>query len=345
MKRVQSVKFLTLLFASSIVAFSCSDDDDSGSNPAPASMTTLYASNNSNGNITSYDVTDVANITTKTLVTTSTAADGIYYDSSADAVVQASRSSNGLEGYNNVSDAVSGTTIEVNLLGTTDMESPREVAVNGDFYVVADNADLDNNPETAEGRFFVYSKNENAFVLRNTITVNFKVWGMTFNGNNLYAVVDGTNKLAVFSDFLSNMDDVTIAATKTIIVEGIVRTHGITYDSNSNTMILTDIGDATNTQDDGGFHIIDDFTSKFNATANGEILAVGEQTRVSGASTLLGNPVDVAYDSVTGIVYIAEAGNGGGRILAFNNIGNGGNLTPAVNNNLAAASSVYLTKE
>jgi len=91
--------------------------------------------------------------------------------------------------------------------------------------------------------------------------------------------------------------------------------------------------------------IIEDFTSKFNSTANGAMLSASQQTRVAGEATLLGNPVDVAYDAATQTVFVAEAGNGGGRILAFNNIGSGGNITPDVNNSLAAASSVYLSKK
>ncbi len=193
-----------------------------------------------------------------------------------------------------------------------------------------------------DGRLFIYERNGNSFTLRNTITTDFKFWGITFIGTDLYAVVDADNELAVFEDFLLNSSDAVVSATKRIVVEGIVRTHGLTYDNDSDTMIMTDIGDAANTQDDGGFHVIHNFTSKFDATDNGETLSVGQQVRVSGANTLLGNPVDVAYDGNTGTVYIAEAGNGGGRILAFDTIGSGGNLTPTVNNDLAAASAVFL---
>ena len=113
----------------------------------------------------------------------------------------------------------------------------------------------------------------------------------------------------------------------------------------SDTMVMTDIGSAMNTQDDGGFQIITNFISKFNGTTNNGTLALSQQTRVSGASTLLGNPVDVAYDSETSTVFIAEAGNGGGRILAFNSIGAGGNISPIINTALGAASSVYLSKQ
>ena len=305
----------------------------------------MYASNNSNGNITYYDVTDLSNISTTTLITTSTAADGVYYEGALDAVIQASRSGLGLEGFTNISNAISGAAINADLIGTTDMSSPREVAVDGTFYVVADNQDVDGNPSTLDGRLFVYIRNGNNFSLRNVITTDFKLWGITFINNDLYAVVDADNELAVFTNFLSNTTNTTLSASKRVVVEGIVRTHGLTYDAMSDTMVMTDIGSAMNTQDDGGFQIITNFISKFNGTTNNGTLALSQQTRVSGASTLLGNPVDVVYDSETSTVFIAEAGNGGGRILAFNSIGAGGNISPIINTALAAASSVYLSKQ
>ncbi|GAA4239195.1 hypothetical protein GCM10022291_32580 [Postechiella marina] len=342
MKRFKSQSILASIILTSLVTFSCSDDDSN--KPGAMSTTTVYASNNANGNITSYDVTDASNITTKTLLTSSTMADGIYYDSSSDAVIQASRSGLGLEGFSNISSLMSGASVTADISGTNDMSSPRELAVNGNMYVVADNADADGNDTTPDGKLFIYTKSGNTFTLRNTITTNFKLWGITFDGNDLYAIVDTTNELAVYNNFLSNTTDATLSASKQIKIEGIVRTHGLTYDAGSDVMILTDIADAANKEDDGGFHIIENFTSKFASTANNGTLALSNQVRVAGSSTRLGNPVDVAYDADTKMVFIAEAGNAGGRILAFNNIGSGGNLAPAVNNDLASASSVFITK-
>ena len=341
MKIRNSKLIATLVIMVSFLATSCSDDDSN--NNGDDGTISLFASNNSDGNITVYDVTSSQSITSKTLITTSTAADGVYYSSSTESVFQASRSGNNLEGFMNVDDLVSGSVINVGVTGTSDMMSPREVAVNGNLFVVADNADVDGDTNTPDGRLYVYTMSNGSFSLRNVITTNFKLWGITFNGNDLYAVVDATNELAIFTNFLSNTSTTTLSASKRIVIEGIVRTHGITYDAGSDVLVMTDIAEALNGQDDGGFHVIENFTNKLNATSNGGTLALSSQTRVAGSSTLLGNPVDVAYDADSQTVYIAEAGNGGGRILAFNNIGAGGNLTPFFNSALASASSVYLS--
>ena len=110
-------------------------------------------------------------------------------------------------------------------------------------------------------------------------------------------------------------------------------------------MILTDIGDAS-VDTDGAFHIISNFQSKFDAVADGgTLLVAGNQTRVAGSFTLLGNPVSADYDAVTNTVFIAERANGGGRILAFTNADAGGNIGPDINNTLSGASSVYFYRE
>lgn len=338
MTTLNSIKLLGLSLASALVLSSCSDDDTNLDGQPLLDVKVLFTSNNSNGNITYYDMTNRNNVTTTTLATPSTAADGIYYDDDKDVLIQASRSAMSLEGFLNVSLQPNNAQIEPGIFGPADMESPREMAVTDNFYVVADNAN-------ANGRFFVYERSGNAFNLRNVITTDFKVWGITFDDGNLYAVVDADNELAVFTDFLSNTTDVELPASKRIVIEGITRTHGLTYDDDSDTMVMTDIGDATNAQDDGGFHVITGFSGKFSALANGETLAIADQTRVSGPSTFLGNPVDVAYDGETGTVFIAEAGNAGGRILAFEGFGNGGDIAPFINNALAGASAVYFHEE
>lgn len=341
----KSIKLCSLFALGALTFTSCSNDDDntgSTGNPSPTTSTRLYTSNNADGNITFYDVTDMSNITTTSLITASVAADGIYYDGSTDTAIQASRSGLALEGFANATTQATQSNVNIDVTGTADMVSPREVAVNGNFYVVADNSDVDGDTTTADGRLFIYERLGDAFTLRNTITTDFKLWGIVFNGADLYAVVDATSELAVFNGFLFNSTDVTVLPSKRVVVEGIVRTHGITYDANTNTAVLTDIADAT-VSTDGGFHVIADFTTKLDATPNGGTIALSDQVRVAGSNTVLGNPVDVAYDGDTETIFIAEAANG--RILAFNNIGTGGDLTPAVNNALVSASAVYLSKD
>ena len=86
-------------------------------------------------------------------------ADGVYYDASADIIVQASRSGLLLEGFTGIDGLLTGTALTRDITSSADMQSPRETAVRGNFYVVADNADADGNDATLDGRLFVYERN------------------------------------------------------------------------------------------------------------------------------------------------------------------------------------------
>lgn len=339
---MRKLKFLTTTLVLSIALISCSDDDDTNTTDEPTAdyQTQVFASNNSNGNVTMYDTSDPNNVSTKTFLTLSTDAEGVYYDASTDQLTQASRTFLQLNSYADIGISNDGITLNIAASGSADLVSPRDIAVNGSVYVVSDNSDVDGDPTTADGRFFIYTKAGDQFTLRNTVTVNFAVWGIEFVGNNLYAVVDKTNEVALFTNFASeNTTDATITATKRVAIEGIVRTHGLGFDDD--TMILTDIGDAA-VDSDGAFHIISDFETKFNAVANGETLVVANnQIRVAGSATFLGNPVSADFDSETNTVFIAERANGGGRVLTYTNADVGGNITPTVNSELSGASAVY----
>lgn len=336
--RTNILQFGYAIALGSLIFVSCDKDDDNiDMSDQNTESTKLYASNNSNGNVTVYDMVsgDIS-----TLTTTSNAAEGIYYDANTDEIIQASRSSNQLNAYAGISSLLLNATITASISSSADLESPRDIAVKDDFIVVSDNADVDGNPDTADGRLFIYTRSSGEINLRNIVTTDFALWGIEFVGNDLYAVVDKTNELAVYSSFTAtNTTDATVSASKRIAIEGIVRTHGLAYDKG--TMVLTDVGDAMSDVD-GAFHIITDFESKFSAVSEGGVMAAANnQTRISGASTLLGNPVSAEYDAVSKTVFIAEAANGGGRVLAFSNAEAGGDLAPSINNSLSKASSLY----
>lgn len=344
---MNTIKRFRYLLLTTGLFIACDTDDNvvGGDDMITAELRAeLYTSSNSDGNITIYDVSDTENITARSLTTASTNSEGIYYDPNDDEVTQASRSGFQINAYADIFTSVTNISLTASASSSAALESPRDIAVNGNIFVVSDNADVDGDESTADGRLFIFIKNEDGFELRNTVITDFAVWGIEFVGNSLYAVVDKTSDLAFFSNFTANnTTDAAITPTKRITIEGIVRTHGLA--ETNGTMILTDIGDATS-DSDGGFHIISDFESKFNAVANGETLLVANnQVRVAGAATFLGNPISAEYDAQNDIVYIAERANGGSRVLAFSSVDGGGNIAPSINNSLSGASSLYFYQE
>jgi len=109
-------------------------------------------------------------------------------------------------------------------------------------------------------------------------------------------------------------------------------------------MILTDVGSATSATD-GGIIVINDFSSKIAATANLGTITLSNQVRIYGPNSTLGNPVDVAYDSVTDKIYIAERLNAGGTVLTFTLPTTTSDAAPLNTRAEAGASSVYLIRK
>ncbi|KQC34182.1 hypothetical protein AAU57_13185 [Nonlabens sp. YIK11] len=336
-------KLTIALLSAATVFVSCNDDDDLGDGRFDRAE--LYATSNTSGNITVYDFSDDDQTTQTSLTVAGTQNnEGIVYDEDNDQLIFASRTTNSVHVGDNIEDLVTGITSALSVTATNgELASPRSVAVNGNIVVVADNDGDMAGPDGNE--LYVYVRSGSTLTLRNTLNVNFGLWEIQFNGNDLYAVVDQTNDIAVFNNFAAaNTSDGTVTPSKRITIEGIVRTHGLVYNNADDIMILTDIGDAA-VDNDGGFHIITNFSNKFGNVANGGTLAVqGNQVRVAGSNTFLGNPISATYDSETNTIFIAERANGGGRILAFDASASG-NASPSINNPLAGASSVYFYGE
>lgn len=338
---MKKIKYLFPILALALTVISCSNDDTGGGGDTPPTpvLANLYATSNTSNAIYSYDFTPNG-IALRPFNISSNDNEGIFYDEAANELTILSREQKVINMFQNIDQTPANGTL--NLLASSDvvLDSPRDLAVKDNFYIVSDNADTDGDPNTEEGRFFVFTKDTMAFTLRNIVTVNYAVWGIQLIGNDLYTVVDKTADIAVLKNFISTYTtDVTATPDKQITIEGITRTHGITEDGGF--VILTDIGDAAN-ENDGGFHFISGFVSKFDATPDGGTLSVsGNQVRVSGTLTGLGNPVAVEYDSPSQTVFIAERANDGGKILFFNEIGAGGNLVPNLSSPFPGASSLY----
>lgn len=348
---MKKIKYLLTAVGIILLTTSCSLDDtpsglggdQGGDGLPPKVVANLFATSNTKNSVVSYDFTTNGNFV-RTMSTSSNDNEGIYYDKEADELVLVSREQRVLNTYKSVSEVPQNGSLSLVLSSQTTFDSPRDLAVKDDFYIVSDNADLDNDPSTNEGRFFIFKRDSDGYNLRNTITVNYAVWGIELIGNDLYTVVDNSADVAVFKNFLTTYTtDAVATPNKRIEIAGINRIHGITQDKG--TVVLTDIGNSENDKD-GAFHIINSFVNKFNATADGEALPViGNQVRVAGVLTQMGNPVAVSYDDQSKTVFIAERTNDGGKILFFDQIGAGGNVVPTITESFEGASSLYFQRK
>lgn len=347
---MKKIKFILTALGFAALLVSCSlddgssDDDGGGGSGQPGTVVAnLFAASNTINSIVSYDFT-TNGILTRTMRVSSNDNEGLYYDDAEDELAVVSGAQKVLNTYRNVSEVSDNGELSLSMSSQPELGSPRDLVVTEDFYIVSDNADLDANPSTDEGRFFIFKRDGSGFTLRNTVTVDYAVWGIELIGNDLYTVVDKSADVAVLKDFLTTYTtDVIAVPNKRIEIGGITRIHGITQDKG--TVVLTDIGNDINDRD-GAFHIINDFVNKFNAVPDGDVLElVGNQIKVSGTFTQMGNPVAVAYDDSSKTVFIAEHINGGGKVLFFDQIGAGGNLKPTLTAALEGASSLYFNKK
>lgn len=322
------------------LVFTSCDSNDPENTIMPES--TLVTSSNTSGKITYLDLLSASPMV-KSFTVGSLDAEGISYNSETDAVIIASRTNNKLETYTGIKNAVKAGTDNLMLSLSSlasEFTNARETAVSSDIVVVAQDQLASNG---MVNKLFVYKKTSSGFTLLKTFTTDFKLWGIHINGNDLYAVADLTSDIVLFKDYMNNASG-SITATKRVTIAGLVRTHGITYSASDDTMILTDVGNAT-LGTDGGLVFIKNFSSVFNSTAAMGTIALTNQIRIYGPNSLLGNPVDVAYDPVTKKIYVAERLNAGGEVLTYSYPSMSGDFAPANVRLEAGVTSVFVLRK
>jgi len=333
-------KMLALGTLLSLIAVSCTDDDSMSSQSNPELK--LVTSSNTTGKISFVDLLST-NSSVFSFSVNGTDNDGIYYNSFSDEIILASRTNNRLETYSGLKNGVKTNADNLmlsNFSSNMDFTNAREIAISGDKVIVTqDQATINNDTN----KFLVYQKTTSGYNLINEYTLDFKIWGIHAEGTTLYAVADLTSDILVFENFFS-LASGTIMPTKRVTIEGLTRTHGITYSANDDVMILTDVASAADATD-GGLIVINNFTTVLNSTSNMGTIAMSNQKRIYGASSTLGNPVDVAYDYVTNVIYVAERANGGGKVLTFNIPTASGDFAPVDSRAEAGVAAVYLLRK
>jgi len=293
----------------------------------------LFTSSNTNGMVGVFDVFNTTASVKGSFESQGMDADGIYYNSMQDILIQLNRTDNTLDLYNNVTANLNmGMAPNFVASSTSDFINGREIAVMGNQVVVAQDANAANGNTN---KFYVYEYDATGFTLVNTYDADINLWGIHVNGTTLFAIEDNSDRLAVYNNFFANTDGL-VSPDMLITIEDMVRTHGLTYDAASDLMILTDVGDAAS-ETDGALIYVSNFLM---AGSDGTITAA-EQTRIAGPSTMLGNPVDVAYDVYSQTAYVAERKNS--LLLGFAVNTTGGDVMPSYSTACPGVSAVYLS--
>ena len=333
---------LSLLFLA-LAVFSlsgCNDDDDTFLGIDLDDDGTLFLSSNTTGNVGVLNIADGDAPMVETFSAAGTDGDGLYYDSDEGNLYQVNRSNNIVVEYNDVRDDLDDPNgVDVEARSTSDFSNGRGLAFNDDRVVVAQQGGDENDNQN---RFVVYdiSDDDDMIEFSASYPTTIALWGIQFVGDDLYAVVDNSDSVAIFTDFLGNTTGDTLMPSRFIKVDGIVRTHGLEYNAEDDIMILTDIGDAGDDMD-GALVVIRNFSNLGNTATS---VDSARYTRIGGDATRLGNPVDVAWDQENDQIYVAERATDGGTLLIFNNDARD-NQVPARSVPFAGLSSLYLHRD
>lgn len=307
-------------FVLALCVISCEEDET-----VTPIESTVYLSSNTSGKISTFSFEGTENTAFDTLTSAGVDADGINYDNAADVLYQMNRSANVVNAYSNFS-----TTPTLTATSTPDVVNGRELTLSGTKLVVAQDAAPGNGDLN---KYHVYDASGSSITLDKTLISDINLWGIQLDGNTMYAIEDNSSNLAIYNDFLGQAAG-NITADKIISITGIIRTHGLTYDAANDVMVLTDVADAASGED-GAIIVIKDFSSLTDNTT----IEAADYTRIAGAATLLGNPVDVAYNHDAGLIFVAERKNAGGQLLVFDADAEG-NVAPVYSSTVAGASAI-----
>jgi len=257
---------------------------------------------------------------------------GVFVAEGSDLLFQLSRTNSSIKIYSSAS-GINGAYAPIAEFTDPGIASGREIAYDAskDLLYVASNSDstvhVYQNPVSLSGT-----------VSANTVlNLNAEPWGISLDEMNdrLYVAKDKTNAFQVY-DMVSTLSGMVMPTMEGSIV-GATRTHGIHYSASADILFVTEIGAASGGafNMDGGIYVMEGI----NATVAAGTAMVTATRTIAGPLTLLGNPVDVDYDTTNGVIHIAEKTNGG-KLLQFD-INDSGDLRPLVAKALAVPEAVY----
>lgn len=259
-------------------------------------------------------------------------ANGIFFDVSTGTVFQVSRRAKNIKTFTVNTD---GTLKDRTSFIDESVPSARDIAFDRSNNLLY----LSSNTDSA---IYVYDK---AGALTGTVTAGKKLklngqpWAIHLEANQLFVVMDRERTEIQIFENASSLVVGTITPTTTLKISGAVRLHGIAYSAERDAIILTDIGQESGQGSlaDGAIHIISGAAAKVSAGGT-----ITPDRTVRGSATLLGNPVDLAWDDreESDLIYIAE--KSGNRILVFK-FSDSANAAPSSIKKLASSpESLYL---
>jgi DNA-binding beta-propeller fold protein YncE len=289
----------------------------------------LYVSNAAPANtLNIYKLTDAASLDMPQVVQTDAKdGNGVVVSPLTNTLYQVGRTERVVKIFNNAS-GLMGTPTPLTTFADSAMTSGREIALDEarQILYVANNVDstllVYNFPLGRSGLTSAFK----------TLKLSGQPWGIHFdkNNNRLFVLLDlGAKAIEVYYN-PANLASGKVTPDRSFKIAGSTRLHGITYSSKTDILIVTEIAAAAATASpdfasDGGIYVFENAKN----IIDGNQIEVTPTNTIKGANTLLGNPVDVAFDDRADKknIYVAEKANK--KILVFN-VKDNGNVAPKI---------------
>ncbi|RVU86619.1 hypothetical protein EOL70_04005 [Leucothrix sargassi] len=210
-------------------------------------------------------------------------------------------------------------------LVTSAMSSPKGMAIaeEAGYMIVAESGDDTN----AVSVFGTSASNATTpiFTIPKAMVNDSTAWDVVYDEDNDRLFVALTNgDIAYFASYIARSKTADYSPTTIFRPDNALATsnmHGIVYDADADTLIVSDVADAA-VADDGSIYVFTDAS-----TLSGDVTP---DRTIRGDNSNLGNPVDLQLNE--GHLYVAEKANESGRILVFKDIASGasGDIAPDV---------------
>ena len=139
-----------------------------------------------------------------------------------------------------------------------------------------------------------------------------RAWDVHYDQESTFIFAANTNGTVSVYSALAGNDPIDVFQVMDADGNPAINNHGITFDPESNTLIVSDVGLAGN-PDDGTINVID-----YDPTVGSGGSSVMARATYAGPNTMLGNPVDIAGSGSD--LFVAEKANNGGSVLRFDDV-------------------------
>ncbi|HEX8316502.1 MAG TPA: hypothetical protein VF609_15985, partial [Flavisolibacter sp.] len=260
---------------------------------------------------------------------------GVHYDNKNNILFQAGRTGKTIYVFNNAS-SLSASNMPSSSFMDASLSSARDIAYdnNSNTLFVANNTD-------STLRIYPNASASTGNITGRTVKLSGQPWGIFFDQgrNRLLILMDlAAMRIEVFNNPATLTAGIATANSILNITDrpngSKSRLHGLTYSTKLDVLLVTEIGEAAAPAipdpskpaftADGGIYMLEGAAAKL--TAGGNTTAT---RTIYGSNTLLGNPVDIAFDDRDNknLIYIAEKANK--RLLVFK-LSDNGNVTPTI---------------